>query len=124
MAKRKREQLNGVADLYLVRQLAEKHQAPDDDAFRSSYPKMFSILSDVRISEDQVIDPPILSVKNSCGDWSLSLSVPGLRMYGEVLASTFTEALALAEARLAAGDFPWKVNTKKKVVARKVKAEN
>lgn len=121
MARRKNPELNGVADLYMLRQLAERNQAPDDPDFGQKYPRLFSILSDNRISEDKLIDPPILSVKNAAGDWQVSLSVPGLRMYGEVLAGTFLEALDLLERRLAEGSFPWKVNTKKAVLAREVK---
>lgn len=121
MAKRRTEGLNGVSELYMMRQLAERNQPPDDPEFAALYPKLFSILSDVKISESQLIDPPILSIRNAAGDWLLSLSVPGLRMYGDALGSTFQAALANLEARLANPDQFWKVNVKKPVIARDVK---
>lgn len=123
MAKRKRQELNGVADLYLLRQLAERNTAPDDEEFKSKYPKLFSLLSDNRISENQLIDPMVLSIKNAAGDWQIALSCPGLRMYGERLAPTFAEALQALETALCDGSPFWKVNTKKPVASREVKTK-
>lgn len=123
MAKRKTDGLNGVADLYALRQLAEKNLAPDDDGFRQQYPKLFSILSDQKVSETQLIDPPTLTLRNAAGDWQLSLSVPGLRMYRDVLGSTFQDALQRLETDLANNPAGWRVNTKKPVSLRELKKQ-
>lgn len=123
MPRKASEELNGVAKLYHCRQLAEKGIAPSDPTFEADYPNLFSLLTNNKVGPDEVIDPPALRVTNSSGDWSASISVTGLQMFGEMLFHTFGEVLPGVERALADGSFPWKCNLKKRAKPRKLELQ-
>jgi len=107
---REQEPLNGVAALYKARLLAGQGIAPCDQQFEERWPHLFSLLSNNKVSRDKFTLPVRLGVYNACGDWCLSLSAPGLAMYGEQLYKTFLEGLDGLTAAIAAQTFPWKPN--------------
>lgn len=123
MGKKTAGELNGVAKLFEMRQAAEQNVAPSDEVFREKYPHLFSILTDNRISETQVFDGCSMTIRNSTGDWAISLSAGGLRMYGTILARTIEEGLAEANLRLGNTTFPWKVDQRKRVNVRELKKQ-
>lgn len=121
MAKARNEHLNGLARLYDIRLQADANQAPDDPTFRDQYPDLFHFLSDNRVGQGLAIDPPLLMVCNSGGDWRLSISVSGLRMRTMVLSSTLHDGLLALDAGIRENRLKWETNTKRKVAIREVK---
>jgi hypothetical protein len=107
----KDEELNGVARVYKLRQLAQLGTPPSDPEFQATYPALFSLLCDNRPDKDLFCQMPRLSLQVNGGDWVLSLSIAGLNSYGEVSAGTMALVLAEANQRLASGTFPWRFNT-------------
>jgi hypothetical protein len=115
--------LNGISVLADLRRRAERGIACSDPEFEKKYPCLFSILNNPMVSEDERIEPPVLSFSNSTGDWRVSLGVKSLSMYGSKMAPTFLAALEVVEADLCGGRFPWEPNWKKGTSLRKVKKQ-
>jgi hypothetical protein len=112
--------VNGLARLKDLRSAYDRHQQPNDPDFEKKLPHVYSVLSDVRVSEKSMIEPPILILKNLGGQWSLTLIVGGLGMSGEVLGNTMAEALAELDRQLVANPKFWRVNAKRKVKLREI----
>lgn len=115
--------LNGMARLRQMRRQADLGQSPDDDWLRSTYPQLFSILTDTRVSAKEVCEPAALRVVNSNGEWSITLSVNALSMYCTVFGGTLQAGLALLETELANNTVKWTINTKRSVRIRKLRIE-
>lgn len=123
MAKPEKPTVNGLSDIYRMRQLAERGIVPTDDSFREQYPALFSILVNNRIDEKHWTEPAKLSISNAAGDWSFGLSAPGLGGFTEVLARTIPEGFALLDVGLANGSLKWRFNLKRRGRPRKDTAQ-
>lgn len=116
------EQLNGIAALYRARQLAELGTAPTDDGFRERYPNLFSLLTNSKVDDRTVADGAFLRLSNASGDWVLSVGVPSIGAYAEVMSQTFEAGIAKLEANLAAGNVDWRFNLKRRPRIRKLES--
>lgn len=116
-----RPDLNGVAALYRARALVERGIVPNDDSFRQRCPSIFGYLTQNTVGEGQVIDGSFLRVSVSAGDWCVSLGIPALGAYCEVLAATVDEGLAKLDSALATGAAAWRWSVKRKARVREVK---
>jgi hypothetical protein len=114
MAKAKAGDLNGVAELYKARKLIDQGIAPCDVEFSKLYPHLFSLLTNNRIDDKHVIDPPCVRVSNASGDWCFSLAVMSLGMFGEVLVNEWAQGLPELERKLTEGKGFWRPNQKRK----------
>ena len=112
--------LNGLSTLHALRQAHDRHQRPCDPDMEKKFPHLFAILSDVKISETEEIEPPFLIVKNTGGQWSLAVIVTGLAMAGDILANTLAEGLVEVNRRMGNGTFPWRPMGKKTPTLKKI----
>jgi hypothetical protein len=115
--------LNGVAALYKARQLAERGVIPSDEAFAKAYPSLFSLLTNSAIDERRSVDGTSLRVSNSAGDWCLTLAVPALGAYAEVLSKTWNDGLAKLDSALSSGSIEWRFNLRRSARIRKQQEE-
>jgi len=120
MARKPPATLNGVAALAKLRQDAEAGQAPDDEAFRTRYPALYSILAHNRITETQWTDPARLTITNANGEWSVQVMVPGLAAYRSALGPTIDQAFSDLELKLNTDPAGWQFNLKRRARVRKV----
>jgi hypothetical protein len=112
--------LNGVAALYHARQKAQDGAWPDDKEFSERWPSLFSIMCNNRLDPKHWTDPARLSISNSCGDWLIGLSVPGLAAFTQVMARTVNAGLDALEKGLFDGTVQWTFNLKRPAKVRKV----
>jgi hypothetical protein len=112
-----------LEELYRLRQRAEENSPPQDEAFAARWPHLFALLSSNGIGDGKYVDGCSLTLRNASGDWRIGVSCPGLRMYGDILGSTFEGTMQALEEQLAQGRFAWKVDVRKSCRTREDKAK-
>lgn len=114
MAKQKSD-LNAMQKAYLARRNAERGTMPDDDAFRTAYPELWSLCTTWWLDPTHRVEAASIIVQVMSGDWVARVNLPSLASSKTVCVPTFADALTRLEEAVRGNAVPWVPNLRRTV---------